>query len=365
MPEFKLDSSDEFFKILEDFLIAKGLSHEASILKESKKEIFEYTSDTDWGITSIGYVIKLLLPTSLYVQLHNRTDCEQSLRENANEVFRVYEKAWIEEVTILLDTESKTVQNSETSFSKISRLREQVLGVCSDDFYSGPDDYVRLRSFLMQNIRFKASVPDFIKNTAKLRDLPTYIQVKHRVDERSPEYLSKQFERLLELSEQELTSPVAALLLDAAAKPDTNYILTAWQKALARRFDDPEGAITAARTLLESVCKYILDESGIQYDDKTDLPKLYGLVAKHLNMSPSQHSELVFRQILGSCQSIVDSLGSLRNRLSDAHGKSRNAAKPASRHAELAVNLAGTLTLFLIQTNNAQQRRTRDSPTAP
>ena len=32
---------------------------------------------------------------------------------------------------------------------------------------------------------------------------------------------------------------------------------------LQRRFDDPDGAITAARTLLETVCKHILDLSEI------------------------------------------------------------------------------------------------------
>ena len=39
------------------------------------------------------------------------------------------------------------------------------------------------------------------------------------------------------------------------------------------RQDDPEGAITAARTLLETVCKHILDETEVDYS-KDDLPTL-------------------------------------------------------------------------------------------
>jgi hypothetical protein len=61
--------------------------------------------------------------------------------------------------------------------------------------------------------------------------------------------------------------------------------------ALERRSDDPEGAITSARTLLETVCKHILDEGGIKYDDDADLPKLYRVTADVLDLAPSQQSE--------------------------------------------------------------------------
>lgn len=37
------------------------------------------------------------------------------------------------------------------------------------------------------------------------------------------------------------------------------------------RAADSEGAITAARSLLESVCKHILDAASVTYDDSADL----------------------------------------------------------------------------------------------
>ena len=40
----------------------------------------------------------------------------------------------------------------------------------------------------------------------------------------------------------------------------------------------------------------------------------------------------------------------MRNALGDAHGKGLSSARPELRHAELAVNLAGTLAVFLIET---------------
>lgn len=123
-----------------------------------------------------------------------------------------------------------------------------------------------------------------------------------------------------------------------------------WQAALERRANNPEGAITLSRTLLEDVCKWIIHEAGETYEEKDDLPVLYRKLAGILNLAPDMHTEQVFRQILGSCQSIVESLGSLRNKISDAHSEGPLRVKPSARHAELAVNLAGTMATFLVST---------------
>jgi Abortive infection C-terminus len=114
---------------------------------------------------------------------------------------------------------------------------------------------------------------------------------------------------------------------------------------------DPDGAITAARTLLETVCKSILETKGIgAYSEGDDLPKLYFKTAEYLNLAPSQHTEETFKAILGSCQNVVNSLGTLRNKIGDAHGQGRRPIRPSKRHAALAVNLAGAMATFLVQT---------------
>ena len=112
---------------------------------------------------------------------------------------------------------------------------------------------------------------------------------------------------------------------------------------------------TAARTLLETVCKHILDECGVEYRDGTDLPKLYGLTSKELNLAPSQHTEDAFKRILGGVESVVNGLANLRNRLGDAHGQGKRPVKPLPRHAELAVNIAGSMASFLLATFEAKR----------
>jgi hypothetical protein len=102
--------------------------------------------------------------------------------------------------------------------------------------------------------------------------------------------------------------------------------------------------------LLEATCKHILDEAGVTYDPRADLPKLYALVGERLRLSPSQHVEKVFKQVLGGCTAVVEGLGAIRSKLGDAHGQGKRTVKPAPRHAELVVNLAGSMASFLAST---------------
>jgi hypothetical protein len=165
-----------------------------------------------------------------------------------------------------------------------------------------------------------------------------------------------EFDPLLTMLETESRTPSDAAISATVQAISSAFVQEAWHKALERRSSDPEGAITASRTLLESVCKHILDAADAAYEDSADLPKLYTLTAKQLNLSPSQHTEQLFKQILGGCQTVVEGLGSLRNRHSDAHGKGVSGTKPLPRHAELAVNLSGTMATFLLQTWESKKR---------
>ncbi len=167
-------------------------------------------------------------------------------------------------------------------------------------------------------------------------------------------HIYEAFQPLLDHLEGRNKAPADAAISEVLSSFDLEGVHRAWERALSRRDEDPESAITAARTLLETVCKRILDEAKQTYGDD-DLPKLYGKTAKVLNLSPSQHTEEVFRAILGGCHTVVQNLGTLRNRLGDAHGQGRNPVRPAPRHATLAVNLAGSMATFLVETWKSQQ----------
>lgn len=211
-------------------------------------------------------------------------------------------------------------------------------------------DYTRLRQTVLANTTFDAFIPQFIRTCRSLdqfwhsikRDFKTYAERR--------EYIWTEFNPLLEALERGGLAPSDEFVTKGIKKIDSAHVQAAWSKALDRRSSDPEGAITSARTLIETVCKHILDDMNVQYDETVDLPKLYRETAKVLNLAPSQHTEEVFKQILGGCTAVIEGLGTLRNRLSDAHGKGKMGIKPAPRHAELAVNLSGSLASYLLAT---------------
>ena len=75
------------------------------------------------------------------------------------------------------------------------------------------------------------------------------------------------------------------------------------------------------------------------------------MTAKTLNLAPDQHSEEAIKSILGGAMSVANGIGTLRNKLSDSHGRGGKAVKPSPRHASLAVNMAGALATFLVETH--------------
>jgi len=234
---------------------------------------------------------------------------------------------------------------------KVQRLQDGLVAFSTGGGFDGGDPgYQRLRRELLDRADVRDIIPDFVRRYRDLGQFWQFIKLKfaHYGERRT--FLWDNFAPLLERFEALDRSPAVSPISEALEAFDPETVHVAWQKALDRRTADPEGAITAARTLLESVCKHVLEEIGTEYPDEADLPKLWGLAAEGLSLAPHQHEEKLFKVILGNCQSVVNSLGALRNKIGDAHGTGRRPVRPKPRHAELAVNLAGTMAAFLVAT---------------
>ena len=218
-------------------------------------------------------------------------------------------------------------------------------GLISHATDGGMDDrtYKLLRKEFMEDPSTVDLVPAFVRTCMDTGDFWSFIKGKFRHYQERRDFLREEFGPLLLYLERK-GSPAVDLISDALLRYDESGVHRAWRKALLRSATDPEGAVTMARTLLEEVCKHLLDEGvepGTAYGPNDDLPKLYGLASKKLNLAPSQHSEEAFKRILGGCSSVVEGLGSLRNKVGDAHAKGKRPVRVLPRHAHLAVNLAG------------------------
>lgn len=218
--------------------------------------------------------------------------------------------------------------------------------------------YEHLRREFVNDPTTRNLLPQFVRTYRNLSAFWPYIKNEAGTYADRRRIISEAFTPLMDHLEGQNTAPSDKVASDTLETFDAEGVHIIWEKALARRHTDPEGAITVARTLLESVTKRILEELGESYGEKDDLPKLYANAAKSLNLAPSQHTEEPIKAILGGAMNLVNGLGTLRNRLSDSHGRGgRQPVKPSARHASLAVNTAGAIATFLVETYLAQQSK--------
>jgi hypothetical protein len=118
---------------------------------------------------------------------------------------------------------------------------------------------------------------------------------------------------------------------------------------------DPAAAIAASRSLLESVCKTLLEELHQPVIDSEDLPVPYGRLAKALRLDPKAPDAKSIPMLRGLV-STVHGIAEVRNSLSAAHGKGSNRPTVLPRHARAAAGAAATVCAFLIET--ADERST-------
>jgi len=211
--------------------------------------------------------------------------------------------------------------------------------------HADQDRYAVLRRELLGNIRLFPLLPVFLKQDT------TLLEVRRRSQERGGwatrrAFIADALQLALDYLQEPVHTPVEDVVNSTLATVDSEHVRLAWQKAIDRRKGDPDGAITIARTLVEAVCKHILGPAA--YENDWDLPKLFRETARRLRLDPNQHADESLKQLLRGCGTAIDGLASVRNKLGDAHGKGVDDPGPARLHAELAVNLAGTMATFLI-----------------
>jgi len=153
--------------------------------------------------------------------------------------------------------------------------------------------------------------------------------------------------------------PSRALRLDARSLLEDDRSLRDHLDRVDRTIStDPPAAIAAAKELVETTCKVILDASQTAYTNADDLLGLYKKVAEALRLNatsvPDSARGSKFAQMtLRTLVTTVQSLAELRNELGLGHG--RSAPSPAlERHARLSFNACVTVVEFLLDTWHAR-----------
>ena len=130
--------------------------------------------------------------------------------------------------------------------------------------------------------------------------------------------------------------------------PNIEFIREQTSKCKSKiELSDYDGAITNARSLLESVLQEIefrITSNNQKYNGNVN--QLYKRVQKLLNLDPNRKDiSDSLKQLLRGIVTIVAGIASIRNSMSDAHARSY---KPSKHHAKLAVNSVYTICMFLL-----------------
>jgi hypothetical protein len=120
-----------------------------------------------------------------------------------------------------------------------------------------------------------------------------------------------------------------------------------WVEANRRISADPAGATTAARTLLETTLKTIIEERGGKPDGSGDIGKLVKQAEKILGFDPKDHPGE--HQVFSGIASVLNGLACLSNEAGDRHGTVGGVGIEDPSVAEVCVNACGTLALFFIE----------------
>jgi hypothetical protein len=157
------------------------------------------------------------------------------------------------------------------------------------------------------------------------------------------------------LTKRGTSAPVISALSATVATIDFDTVQRDLDRALASAETDPEDAVTAACSVIESVCRSVLGELGLPLPAQLDVQGLYKAVREPLGLAPGKEDvspEIAadVRAILGGLNAAVQGIGALRTHAGDAHGRGRGFRRLDSRIARLAIHAASGIALFVIET---------------
>jgi len=193
------------------------------------------------------------------------------------------------------------------------------------------------------------------KALRKLYDHRTRTLVTRDASSALADPVQKQFFEVIAKIEAGFTPPVLNSLSDAALVLNFDTVSRDLNRALASANSDPEDAVTAACSTVESVCRSILIELGLGLPEKKDIKGLFAAVRKPLGLATDRTDldPLIaddVRKVLNGLATVVEGVGSLRTHGGDAHGRERGYVRIDRRIASLAIHSASTVALFLIET---------------
>ncbi len=157
------------------------------------------------------------------------------------------------------------------------------------------------------------------------------------------------------------SSTIAQTADNLKRKFSSEYMSQQIELMVSMQLTNPTNAIGLAKELIESCCKTILDELGIEWSKNDDVPQLTNKTMGALNLLPANIQETdqgadAIKAVLGNLRAISTKLAEIRNPFGSGHGKSASFQGLEERHAKLAVGSSITFVDFIWSTFENQKK---------
>lgn len=145
------------------------------------------------------------------------------------------------------------------------------------------------------------------------------------------------------------TRAIGTAFADVACEIGYESLVDDWRTAEGEILTDPASAITRACSLVETVCKHLLEKLGRSLPADKSIYPLFKTTAKELGLDPAEQANPELKGLCGGLATVVQQIGALRTKFSTAHGNSPDDKPLTFSHARLTVNAAGVIAAFLME----------------
>jgi hypothetical protein len=157
-------------------------------------------------------------------------------------------------------------------------------------------------------------------------------------------------------------NPTMQQLSQKAGLLDSHVLRQQIERIRSAVEDDPDLAIGTAKELLETTCRTILADYGINAGSDWDVVRLVKQTRTVLKLVPEDAPDSAkgadtLKRILSNLGQVSQGLAELRNLYGTGHGKSGQFRGLKPRHARLAAGCASTLATFLFETHEARKEK--------
>ena len=139
---------------------------------------------------------------------------------------------------------------------------------------------------------------------------------------------------------------------------NTDYIRSEVKKAIESATTDSSLAIGQAKEIIETACKYILGDLGINYTN-LDFNKLSKLTRESIGISEKEKNKKIpgVDKVLSGLSNVASGMAELRNSYGNGHGKDSSFKKLPLRYGKLAISAASSYVEFLLDSHEDYCKR--------